>query len=585
MARLWSCGFESNSITADMEITSTAGTGTKEVQATTKRSGGYAFRASTTANLANGTYQYRSGNTQEDVLYRAYVRITAAPSVQTHILGFRSSGSNRIGIRLGTDMKLQLYNIEDSAQIGGDSPALSTGVWHRIEVNINTVTLASTSCVARLDGVTFATDTVSLAGALCQMVFGVIITNATLEIFFDDLAINDSSGSSQTNYPGEGRIIRLRPDADGDTTDGTRGGSDTGADWSQTSEVTPDGASTYMNLSVINEVFEVNLDASSIPSESVINCVQLGYRVAGAGTGTYTFSPRIKSQSAGTLVEGASTLAGTTYHTNDDADPRNPVLTSYTDPQAGGVWTAALLGTAQIGIKATDVTPNIRLSTIWLDVDYRNAYSLTADKGDFALNGQAAGLQRGLVVGADYGSFTFTGQSADLIYSGGTGYELTADVGQFALNGQNADLLHGYVVGADQESFLLNGQDAGLYRGYVIISDKGDYLLNGQDAELLRGYLIGSDFGSYSLSGQDAALLFGRLLNSDAGSYSLTGQDAALLVARVLEAINGGYNLNGQATGLFKGAGMIAVVGNFSVNGQDVTFEVIEAFIPRVNYF
>src|SRR3990172_6946830 len=59
------------------------------------------------------------------------------------------------------------------------------------------------------------------------------------EWYFDDIAINSSTGSFQNSYPGAGRIVALRPNAAGDSADFARGGTDSGANWSQTDEVTP----------------------------------------------------------------------------------------------------------------------------------------------------------------------------------------------------------------------------------------------------------------------------------------------------------------------------------------------------------
>jgi len=77
--------------------------------------------------------------------------------------------------------------------------------------------------------------------------------------------------------------------------------------------------------------------------------------------------------------------------------------------------------------------------------------------------------------------YWFTGLPVPLISAGGGGptYTLNADGGSFTLTGQNADLLFGRVLAAGGGSFTLTGQDVTFSRTYVLQAETGLFTLTG----------------------------------------------------------------------------------------------------------
>lgn len=171
---------------------------------------------------------------------------------------------------------------------------------------------------------------------------------------------------------------------------------------------------------------------------------------------------------------------------------------------------------------------------------------VTAERGDFTLTGQAAGLLATRTITAAQGSYSLTGQDAGLLAT----RQITAAQGSYTLSGQVANLLKSTIITADVGSFTVNGQAASLNRGYAMEAGSGSYALNGQDAGLTRTYVVACDYGSYAVNGQDAGLLASRVLTSDSGTYSLTGQDAGLFAGRNLAAAVGEFDLTGQSVSL-----------------------------------
>lgn len=242
-------------------------------------------------------------------------------------------------------------------------------------------------------------------------------------------------------------------------------------------------------------------------------------------------------------------------------------------------------------------------------------YTLTADRGIFSITGVAAGLKRGLKVGANAASFAITGQDAGLK----KGFKVGANVGTFTLGGQAANFVRTYVspssagafaitgqtVGlrtalgftALHGAFSLSGQSAGLKVGKVVTANAGSYAITGQDADLIytpasvnytltadvgtfsitgqnaglaRGLKTSANAGSYSITGQSAVLRYGRSMGSASGTYLITGQDATLRHNTLVGFAPGAFNITGQTVNLRLNRNLSSGTGTFSINGQDV---------------
>lgn len=200
--------------------------------------------------------------------------------------------------------------------------------------------------------------------------------------YFDDIAVNDSSGSANNTAPSPyGQVIHLLPDGDGDADTGspTRGGTDSGAIWSQLDEVTPNDTTDYVVLPVNPSDCVVSIENASSkgigPTDTIL-FVEVHGRICGASGSAANWFPQIQSQASGTRVSAtAVTLASALFRTNDDTDgSRQCKLRQLTDPQAGGAWTRALLDSTQIAARTTDGNPDTWVSTLWALVEFIPAF-------------------------------------------------------------------------------------------------------------------------------------------------------------------------------------------------------------------
>lgn len=150
------------------------------------------------------------------------------------------------------------------------------------------------------------------------------------------------------------------------------------------------------------------------------------------------------------------------------------------------------------------------------DFEFAAAYDI------YAVTGQAAVLAVGYRLVADSGTYNVAGQAVALNISGNR--TLFADQGTYAVTGNPTV----YVMPAVQGFYGLAGQSANLvFTGGSAISmaaDYGTYALSGQDAGSLRGIALFADAGSYAVSGQNAAVLAARTIAAAQGAYSIGGQ-------------------------------------------------------------
>jgi len=358
-ARLWSTGAELQSVTNGVEWDTN--TGTPALDTTTFRSGVVSLRINTAGTARLITHRFRA-DTGNKVFIRAYIYIATAPSVITTIIRYGDGSFYTAQIRLNNDRTLELWS--DSAQIGSDSSALSLNTWYRIEL-VYDDSIADNTTWGYIDGTQFATGTgADLANG---GVVGVgIITATTADVYFDDIAVNDTSGSAQTGLPGAGSIVHMHPTAAGDAA------ATTGI-FSAIDDVLPNDAVDYIEVDTIKEVdynFETSANAG-IGASDTITLVQVGTRQHPETAEAAGWRALVMTQTGGTTAYGTGkTHNDTAWRTNGDAVPRVYSLTSYVDPQAGGAWTPALLDTMQAGVDVTDATPNMFFSTIWALVEY-----------------------------------------------------------------------------------------------------------------------------------------------------------------------------------------------------------------------
>jgi len=384
--RLWSSGFELNSNTAGMEFDTVVGT--TSVQNTTVRSGSYAGQINVTT--ASGRFQHSlaASATDMDIYTRVYFRFATVPSASAKIYFIGRAATNSVAVvynaaNAALDLN-RCTNIGCStyANIGSSSNnSIVVNTWYRLEVHYDSTPGGTGADIveAKLDGSSFASSTGQTLATVTYTATGIVVNTVTANMFLDDWAINDTTGS----WPGPGNIIHLHPSATGQNIEWT---ASAGTNYATVDEVTPNDGTDYVSTVTSNNIddYYITGAASAITDGEAadINVVQVGVRFANSAAGTETFTVHISNNISEYTDTGSSITSNdsVTYGTNAAATVGAYTLTSYNIPGSGTEkWTPAELDRSQIGIQKTSATGSvsIRVSTIWALVDYTPVADMT----------------------------------------------------------------------------------------------------------------------------------------------------------------------------------------------------------------
>jgi len=421
MARLFHSGFELNSATTNVEWVTA---GTPAISSATVRSGDYAGQIT---SLVSGTrkyfnHQFSSALANGAFYCRFYLRIATAPSANNMIAILGSSATGGI-IQLQLTSSRTLRFLNSGTLIGSASPALNANTWYRIEILFDrTGSAGSHIARAYIDGVEFSgSSTLSIGSGVSHLTIGgnlEIETQTTGNWFFDDVAINNSTGSAENGLVGDSKLVRALPTGAGDNnqwrkSNGNAGDTD---NFNQVNEVTPDDATTQLiRNATAQPIDDFNVTDSStlgIDQADIIKLVAVSARIgsnSGTANGAREATYRIKGQSGGTVLSQADhTMNINGFTTRRQSTPKNFGTNdvAYVNPQDSSAWTTTTIDSMQIGIQ-TDTSTNtyVRYSSIWADVEfarpiaYDNASDSTGSGSTLTFSHTVSGTNRILLVG------------------------------------------------------------------------------------------------------------------------------------------------------------------------------------------
>src|SRR3990167_3531931 len=198
MARLWSCGFELQSVTNGVEMDTFSGT--PAIDTTTKRSGAASLRLNPSASTKYA--QKHITNTVTHLFARCWIYVASMPDAKENIFTLLD---NDFGWWLGFDLTSAGHLTDD---IGVDL-AISTGQWYKLEIEVESSGAGDWSIVFNSgtvpgsNGYTSNSWFINLGPIPSPWTGG---TGAgTFDIYFDDIAVNDTSGAVQNSWAGDGK--------------------------------------------------------------------------------------------------------------------------------------------------------------------------------------------------------------------------------------------------------------------------------------------------------------------------------------------------------------------------------------------
>lgn len=372
----WPFGAEIQTTATGFEFDTVVGT--IAISASAARSGDRGLRCTVPALPATGSYvEYSINAVASGHLYIVFcTQIQTAPASLTKIFEFAynfPSYTARVSIRMNNSGTLELWREDGTpAQIGSDSSAISGfNSIICLDLDITNITAA-----LYLNGTQVASGSYGATGTGGTFRVGVLEAVQS-ELDFDDVLAWDSAGSYVNTlapyYRTGVRIVYGYPTGNGDTQNGARGGADSGTNYGQVDENPPNDITDYWRMNVDEDIFEVKdqvygpVYCQAYNAEPAAVCVGLRNKTTVSGRVSET-QPRIKSQSAGTVVTGTSIFTASLSWLTNGGGFKEYLLISYTDPQNGGAWNRGLLSTAQFGVRYNQIVAadGTDVSTLWL---------------------------------------------------------------------------------------------------------------------------------------------------------------------------------------------------------------------------
>lgn len=251
---------------------------------------------------------------------------------------FREGITKHVVVTVNSTLgKILVYR--DSNLLGQTADGvLASGSWVYLEVKA-VIHDSSGSVVVRKDGAEVLSVTgvdTRNGGTGVITNFGFYNDNATEELV-DDLYIADTTGSVNNNFLGDVRVVTLRPDGAGDSTQFTPSA---GANWQCVDDDQVDSDTTYVESDTPGHKDLYTLGALGVTPSNIFG-VQVSAYARKDDSGSR--SVRVITKSGTTTENGAETALGTTYGGLIDLMELNP------DDSAA--WELADINALQAGIE------------------------------------------------------------------------------------------------------------------------------------------------------------------------------------------------------------------------------------------
>lgn len=307
-----------------------------------KRSGAYSYYF----NQSNQHYCYKTlPSTYDELYFRVAIYPVTVFSNPSPFFYWLSGTTILGGLRLGNNPRFL------NAYVGGTWVAAGTlptylNTWYLIETRVK---LADSNgyIQVKIDGImdiNYTGDTKPGSETTMNGFRINPLTNDNLNFgtcYFDDIAVNDISGGSDNSWCGDGRIIFLKPNADGDTTQLMGSDGNQTDNWALVDEIPPSSAD-YTEGTTSGETDLYNLTASGLSNVNILRVWPEARAIDTVAEGGQIYLP-VKTNSVQYDGTAVSLLTSYTKYLTGDVRTVNP--------QTGSAWTVSELDALQVGAK------------------------------------------------------------------------------------------------------------------------------------------------------------------------------------------------------------------------------------------
>jgi|GEM_PF-1376023 len=346
MARLVTAGFE----TGSAQELNGANNGLASVSSVQARTGTYSLAVhGGPINGACGYVTHVFGSNLTEFYFRLAWYLEAGGIAGYPYLQFQDeNGDAQLTLVFnGPTQTFKLYRgSESGVLLAAGTIVLRAATWYVLEGHA-VIDDATGVFTLKVNGVTDLavsgadTKATSATGVRAFKIFGPVGATSA-ELYVDDIAVNDTSGSFQTSYPGLGGVFFLRANGDGAVTEFSPSA---GADHYACVDDVPANTTDWVQGENPGEMelFEIEATPDYV---TAINLVQPVFQAAVAESGSNELWDVVR--------QGSTVYSGATPQTVVNLAPGYLLLkgeTYYEQPAGGGAWDAAALDALQVGVE------------------------------------------------------------------------------------------------------------------------------------------------------------------------------------------------------------------------------------------
>ena len=242
------------------------------IETTIKRSGGASYRVAG----GNKYLQKNILDISEFYLRAAYNFGSIEASNISDFLNWNDSTTNLGSIRVdGPSRFLKAY--VGGTLVGTGTIAINTNTWYLVEVHLKLAD-AGGDLEVKVDGIIdidFSGDTKPGSSTTVNRLFyGVVnIGGSTNPIYIDDLALNDTTGTVDNSWCGDGRVILLTPNDNGDVSQLVGQDADSTNNYLNVDDFPHDTDTTYNQSSTLNEYDLYNLTPCGLTEVTILRVI------------------------------------------------------------------------------------------------------------------------------------------------------------------------------------------------------------------------------------------------------------------------------------------------------------------------
>lgn len=261
------------------------------------------------------------------------------------VLAFSDGGTAQVFLSIDSGGHIVAHR--GGTVLGTSTGTVSLSQYRYLEAKLTVGTGTSGALVVRVDGSIFlnltgintqntANTQINIIGVGLNTQFGVMWID---DVYICDTTTPNTAGNNNADFLGDVKVTALYPNAAGAFTQYTRGGTNTGQDYSQVNEATPDEDTTYVVDSTVND--RDSFKFTSISLVGSIFAAVLWSRARKDDASVRTLANVARSSAVDQVGANYNLASAYQYYgTVFELDPATTVL-----------WTTTGLNLAEFGVK------------------------------------------------------------------------------------------------------------------------------------------------------------------------------------------------------------------------------------------